>query len=219
MMKYVSRGIVVGALAALMCLSNPTLAQAIRGGGGGGGVASSLVCLLSGGAGCTMTGALSVPQSSGGTPGLKFAAGGTGATSGLGHDGTTLNVIAAGVVMTARTQYVNSFPIQVQIKSVAAVSFEASNLTVSAATNVTGPFMRLSSVGAVAWTPGKTPTYPLQSGTRYYACNVDAESDTITMTDGATYEGSGVALGINDCVTFIWDVTSDKFRQLSHEDN
>jgi len=57
MMKYVSRGIVVGALVALMCLSNPTLAQAIRGGGGGG-VASSLVCLLTGGAGCTMTGGI-----------------------------------------------------------------------------------------------------------------------------------------------------------------
>lgn len=53
-----SIGIIAGAVFAALAVSGPSLAGNVFGGGGGGagGVASSLVCLLTGGSDCTMTG-------------------------------------------------------------------------------------------------------------------------------------------------------------------
>lgn len=89
-------------------------------------------------------------------------------------------------------------------------------LTVSTSTSPSGVWLGLSSSGAVNWTPG---TSGRLSGSMVFACNVDAESDVITMTDGASYEGSGCALGVNDCVTMIYDNSSSKWRELSCNNN
>ena len=101
----------------------------------------------------------------------------------------------------------------------ATLALKHANLTVSTTTTPTAGFVRISGAGAVNWTPGNATSWSLQNGSIVAACNVDAESDIITMTDGATYEGSGVALGVNDCVTFMYDGTTTKWRQISHEDN
>lgn len=55
-MRKASLYFLVGLVVASIAASLPLLAQSIGGGGGGGGVAASLVCLLTGGSDCTMTG-------------------------------------------------------------------------------------------------------------------------------------------------------------------
>lgn len=94
-------------------------------------------------------------------------------------------------------------------------SNEAANLSVGTTTAPTASFLRISSTGAVAWTPALAG----ESGTIVTACNVDAESDAVTMTDGSTYEGAGTVLGINDCVTFQRDSTTAKWRQTATSNN
>lgn len=77
------KGFVIGAVLALMCLSNPSMAQWSPWGVSGG-VSSRIVCLLAGGASCTMTGSIvfsgvTTDITTPANEDLSMAGGGTGA--------------------------------------------------------------------------------------------------------------------------------------------
>lgn len=98
---------------------------------------------------------------------------------------------------------------------------EASTTTALAAnpdttTVPTGSFMRITATGATAWTPDETS---ISDGTRVVACNVDAESDVITLTASAGKYLGACILGINDCVTMVYDSTSSVWRESSCDTN
>lgn len=135
---------------------------------------------------------------------------GAGASDYASSDGTTVTFAAT----VSAFQYINAIS---WIKADTFLAASSVNLTVSAATAPTATNNRLSSSGAVNWTPIAPPNNP--SGALMHACNVDAESDVITMTDGATYEGTGCVLGVNDCVSASWDFVSTKWRETACSNN
>lgn len=86
------KGIVLGAIAALVMLSNPVLAQWGRSAGAS--LLASSVCLLSGGASCTMTGGLvfsgvATDITTGTNEDLTLSANGTGSVIVTGNGGNT----------------------------------------------------------------------------------------------------------------------------------
>lgn len=93
------------------------------------------------------------------------------------------------------------------------INLGAGNLTLTvsggASTTVVGStFTRVQAAEVTTWSPATAGL----SGRLVYACNVG--SFAITMLDSTTYEGSGCVLGANDCVGFIHDTTTAKYREL-----
>ena len=195
-MKYVSRGIVVGALVALMCLSNPTLAQAIRGGGGG--VASALVCLLSGGADCTMTGS------------LVF----NGVTTDISTSGSDA-LVMVGQTVTLQTKTNLSTGTAAIILGDASLLWSLygggafgvtsqQQITISTGTDTTSPTssqVELScTTPACSYSPGETTVV---DGWQIQVCNVDAADNIglVTSAGVVVVRGSPLALTPGECAS------------------
>lgn len=186
-------------------VAGPAIANTFQTAGGLSlGLANSLYCQLTG---CTMTG----------SGGISFDSTSTG---GINVRDSASTLIQAG---SSGTRYFLVSPTQPRVSTDASSDIQSGrffvanqvNLTVTSTTQPTASFLRISSAAPVSWTPAAPPT---TENAYVSACNVNA-SDAITMTDGTTYEGSGCVLGTNDCVTFIYDTTTSKWRELSCSNN